>query len=191
MQLSEYYTVAQVADYFGLSPTAIIHAIKRGYIAAETFDGKKIVIHKSQLEKMKARWKPRKKEISRPPLKPGLYYTPGQAATLLGLSEYIIRDAIRRKVIKIAFLDKNKTIIHQDEIDRFREYRKTSTAQAKRDAQQKLLELGFKYTRNPPPGAPRGSSRNPSPFRRGWSNNGVYYGLTAVEALHQWRQSNK
>jgi hypothetical protein len=191
MQLSEYYTVAQMADYFGLSPTAITHAIKRGYIAAKTFDEKKIVIHKSQLEKMKARWKPRKKKISRPPLKPGLHYTPGQAATLLGLSEYIIRDAIRRKVIKIVYLDKNKTIIHQDEVDRFREYRKTSTAQAKRDAQQKLLELGFKYTRNPPPGAPRGSSRNPSPFRRGWSNNGVYYGITAVEALHQWRQSNK
>ena len=148
-------------------------------------------IHKSQLEKMKARWKPRKKKISRLPLKPGLHYTPGQAATLLGLSEYIIRDAIRRKVIKIVYLDKDKTIIHQNEVDRFREYRKTSTAQAKRDAQQKLLELGFKYTRNPPPGAPRGSSRNPSPFRRGWSNNGVYYGITAVEALHQWRQSKK
>jgi len=190
MQLNEYYTIAQLTDYFGLSETALRYAIKRGHIAVETFDKKKIVIHKSQLEKMKARWKPRKKNISRPPLKPGLYYTPAQAGTLLGLSEHIIKDAIRRKVIKGAFLD-NKTIVHQGEVDRFREYRETSSAQAKQDAQQKLLELGFKYTRNPPPGAPRGRSRNPSPFRRGWSKNGVYYGVTAVEALHQWRQSTR
>jgi len=190
MQLSEYYTMAQVADYFGISDTVLRYAIRKGYMTVEIFDGKKTVIHRSQLEKMKTRWKPRKNKVSRPPLKPGLYYTPRQAATLLGLPEHIIREAIRRNVIKSTFLD-NKTIVHQDEVDRFRKYRRASSAQAKRDAQQKLLGLGFKYTRNPPPGTPRGRSRNPSPFRRGWSYKGKYYGLTAVEALHQWQRSNK
>ena len=191
MKLSEYYTVEQVADYFGLCRTTITDAIKRGYMAVQSLDEKRIVIHKSQMEKMTARWKPAKKRISRPPLRPGLYYTVNQVATMLGLTKHIIRDAIRCKVIKTDFLDKNKSIIHQDEVERFREYRKTSTAQAKREAQKQLSELGFKYSRNPPLGAPRGSSGNPSPFRRGWSKDGVYYGLTAVKALREWQQRTR
>jgi hypothetical protein len=157
-------------------------------MAVQLFDAKKIVIHKSEVEKMKARWRPRKSEISRPPLRPGLYYTPSQVAIILGLTERIINDAIRSKVIKIDFLDKSKSVIHQDELDRFREYRKNSTAQAKREAQQELSALGFKYSRNPPPGAPIGVSKHPGPFRRGWYIDGVYYGLTAVEALREWRK---
>jgi excisionase family DNA binding protein len=188
MKLSDYYTVEQVADYFGLSRTTIIDAIRRGYMVVHFFESKKIVIHKSQIENMRARWKPCKKEISRPPLKSGLYYTPSQVAITLGLSEHIIREAICLNLIRTDFLGKHKSIIHEDEVNRFRKYRKTSTAQAKREAQQQLLKFGFKYSRNPPSGAPRGSSRNPSPFRRGWSNNGVYYGLTAVEALREWRK---
>jgi len=62
-----------------------------------------------------------------------LYYTLRQAATLLGLSKHIIKEAIRRNVIKSAFLD-NKTIVHQNEMERFRKYRKASSAQAKQDA---------------------------------------------------------
>jgi hypothetical protein len=63
--------------------------------------------------------------------------------------------------------------------------------EAEKTARRKLLAAGFKYSRNPPPGAPRGCSRHPSPFRRGWSKDGVYYGLTALEALREWQRSTK
>jgi hypothetical protein len=188
MNLNQYYTVNQMADYFGLSWTTIVDAISRGYFEVQFFDGKKMVIHKNQIKKMKARWTPHKRKIARRPLKPGLYYSPKQVAIMLRLTEGVIRDAIRRKQIKLDYIDGKKSIIHQDEVDRFRKFRRASPAQAKREAQLKLSELGFTYSRNPPPGAPRGGSGNPSPLRRGWSKDGVYYGVTAVEALREWQK---
>jgi len=191
MNLSEYFTITEVEAYFGISRTAIIYAVKKGLFDVHFFDGRKRMFHKSQVEKMKTRWRPRKKKVRQLQLKPGLYYSIGQVATMLRLTESIIRNAIRRKLIKVDYIDGRKSIIHQDEVDQFKMFRELSSAQAKREAQLKLSELGFTYSRNPPPGAPRGSSRNPSPLRRGWSKDGVYYGLTAVEALRQWQQSLK
>ncbi|NQU14545.1 MAG: hypothetical protein HQ561_10370, partial [Desulfobacteraceae bacterium] len=152
---------------------------------------KKVVIHKSQIERLKAHRKTRRVRVKRPPLKPGEYYDIAQATKSLGVTTSIIFDAIGRGVIKVDFLDKKKIAIHESQIEQLKVYRTTHKTDAKRKAQRELLAAGFKYYRNPPPGAPRGSSRHPSPFRRGWSKDGVYYGLTAVEALREWQRSTK
>ena len=191
MKLSEYYTVEQVAEFFGVSRFFIVDAIGKGMIKAERFGRKKVVIHKSQIERLKAHRKTRRVRVKRPPLKPGEYYDIAQATKSLGVTTSIIFDAIGRGVIKVDFLDKKKIAIHESQIEQLKAYRTTHKTDAKRKAQRKLLAAGFKYYRNPPPGAPRGSSRHPSPFRRGWSKDGVYYGLTAVEALREWQRSTK
>jgi len=191
MKLSEYYTVEQVAEFFGVSRFFIVDAIGKGMIKVERFGRKKVVIHKSQIERLKAHRKTRRVRVKRPPLKPGEYYDIAQATKSLGVTTSIIFDAIGRGVIKVDFLDKKKIAIHESQIEQLKVYRTTHKTDAKRKAQRELLAAGFKYYRNPPPGAPRGSSRHPSPFRRGWSKDGVYYGLTAVEALREWQRSTK
>ena len=191
MKLSEYYTVEQVAEFFGVSRFFIVDAIGKGMIKAERFGRKKVVIHKSQIERFKTHRKTCRVRVKRPPLKPGEYYDIAQAAKSLGVTTTIILDAIGLGVIKVDFLDKKKIAIHESQIEQLKVYRTTHKTDAKRKAQRELLASGFKYYRNPPPGAPRGSSRHPSPFRRGWSKDGVYYGLTAVEALREWQRSTK
>ncbi|MBW1783109.1 MAG: helix-turn-helix domain-containing protein [Deltaproteobacteria bacterium] len=188
MNLSEYYTINEVANYFGLSRSPIVDAISRGYFDVHFFDGQKMMFHENQIEKMKDRWSASKKKIRRRPLKPGLYYSVKQTAIILRVGEGVIRDAMRNKRIKVSHIDDRQSVIHQDEVKRFGMIRRASTAHAKREAQDELSRLGFTYSRNPPAGKPRGNSGNPSPYRRGWSKDGVYYGLTAVEALSEWRR---
>ena len=112
-------------------------------------------------------------------------------AEFLGITISIIFDAIGRGLIKVEYLDKKKIAIHESQIKQLKANRAAHKTDAKKKAERKLLAAGFKYSRNPPAGAPRGTSRHPSPFRRGWSKDGVYYGLTAVEALHEWQRSTK
>ena len=189
MELSEYYTIEQVAAFFGASRAFIVDAISRGIIKSELFGRNKVVIHKSQIERLKAHRKPHRVRVKRPPLKPGEYYDMDQAAESLGITIGIVFDSIRLGIIKVDYLDKKKIAIHETQIKQLKSHRTTHKTDAKKKAQRKLLAAGFKYYRNPPPGAPRGSSRNPSPFRRGWSKDGVYYGLTAIEALREWQRS--
>jgi excisionase family DNA binding protein len=188
MKLSEYYTVEQVAEFFGVWRSSIVYGIRKGMIKAERFGRKKVVIHKSEIERLKAHRKTSRVRVKRPPLKPGEYYDIAQAAKALGITANIICDAIGLGIIKVDYLDKKKIASHESQIERLKAYRITHKTEAKRKSQCELLAAGFKYHRNPPPGAPRGSSGNPSPFRRGWSKDNVYYGLTAVEALREWQQ---
>ena len=74
MKLSEYYTVQQVAEFFGVSRSFIVDAIGKGMIKAERFGRKKVVIHKSQIERLKAHRKPHRVRVKRPPLKRGQVY---------------------------------------------------------------------------------------------------------------------
>ncbi len=191
MKLSEYYTVEQVAEFFGVSRYTVAYVISRGTIKNEYFGKKKVVIHKNEIERLGKSWKIRKKTIKRPSLKTGEYYDTAQAAKAIGITPNIIHKAIAFGIIKADFLGKKKIAIHEDQLKRLKEHRKTHKTDAKKKAQRKLLAAGFKYSRNPPPGAPRGSSRHPSPFRRGWSKDGAYYGPTAVEALREWKQNTK
>ncbi len=188
MKLSEYYTVGQVAEFFGASRFYIVEAIDKGMIKAERFGRKKVVIHKSQIERLKAYRKTRRVRVKRPPLKPGEYYDIAQAAKSLGVTTTIILDAIGLGVIKVDFLDKKKSAIHESQIEQLKAYRTTHKTDAKRKAQRKLLAAGFKYYRNPPPGTPKGLSRHPGMWRRGWWYRRKYYGLTAVEALREWQR---
>ena len=191
MKLSEYYTVGQVAEFFGVTRSTVANAISRGTIKNEYFGKKKAVIHKNEIERLGKSCKIRKKIIKKPSLKPGEYYTIDQVAEILGITISIIFNAILMGIIKVEYLDKNRIAIHESEVQRLKEYRTTHKTGEKKKAQRKLLAEGFKYYRNPPPGAPRGRSWHPSPFRRGWSKDGVYYGPTAVEALREWKRSTK
>ncbi len=173
MKLSEYYTVEQVAEFFGVSRFFIVNAIGKGMIKAECFGRKKVVIHKGQIERLKAHRKPRRVRVKRPPLKLGEYYDMTQAAKAVGIAPSTLYKAIGPGIIKADYFDKKKIVIHESQIEQLKAYRKAHKTDAKRKAQRKLRSAGFKYSRNPPPGAPRGSSRNPSPFRRGWSKDGV------------------
>jgi excisionase family DNA binding protein len=191
MKLSEYYTVEQVSAFLGVKRSTVANAISRGIIKNEYFGKKKVVIHKNEIEQLKKSCKIRKKIIKRPSLKPGEYYTINQMAGILRITMSIIYDAIGLGIIKADYLDKKKIAIHESQIELLKAYRTTNTTDAKKKAQRELLAAGFKYSRNPPPGAPRGGPRHPSPFRRGWSKDGVYYALTAVETLHEWWRSMK
>ena len=83
MKLSEYYTIEQVADFFGVSRPVIVDAIGKEIIKAERFGRKKVVIHKSQIERFKTHRKMQKSKVKRPPLKPGEYKRHGcQAYTV-------------------------------------------------------------------------------------------------------------
>ena len=73
MKLSKYYTVEQVAAFFGVTRSSIDYAISRGAIKKEYFGKKKAVIHETEIGQLKKRWKTRKKTIERPHLKPGEY----------------------------------------------------------------------------------------------------------------------
>ncbi len=185
MKLTEYYTVQQVAEFFGVSRSFIVDAIGKGMIKAERFGRKKVVIHKSQIERLKAHRKPRTVRVKRLPLKPGEYYDIDQAAESLGITIGIIFDSIRLGIIKVDYLDKKKIAIHETQIKQLKSHRTTHKTDAKKKAQRKLLAAGFKYYRNPPPGTPRGLSRYPGMWRRGWWYRRKYYGLTAVEALRE------
>ena len=191
MKLCEYYTVGQVAEFFGVSRYTVAYVISRGDIKSEYFGEKKVVIHESQVDRFKTHRKPRKAKVKRTPLKPGEYYDMAQIAKALGITLNIIHKAIALGIIKADFLGKNKIAIHEDQLKRLKEHRVAHKTDVKKKAQRKLLATGFKYYRNPPPGAPRGRSWHPSPFRRGWSKDGVYYGQTAVEALREWQRSRK
>ena len=192
MKLSEYYTVKQVAKFFGTSDTFVKHSIRIERIKADYFGhSKKVVIHKSQIKLLKARRKPVMAKINRPPLKTGEYYDIGQASLKLKISRHILIKAVRCGIIETGVFGKNRVVIHEKKIQQLKTYRSDHKLGSKQKAQIELTALGFKYSRNPPPGAPRGSSWHPSPFRRGWSKEGVYYGLTAVEALREWQQNTK
>ena len=191
MKLSEYYTVEQVSAFLEVTRSTVANAISRGTIKNEYFGKKKVVIHKNEIERLEKSLKIRKKIIKKPPLKPGEYYTIDQVAGILRITISIIHKAIDLGIIKADYLDRNKIAIHESQIEHLKGYRTAHKTGAKKKAQRKLLAAGFKYSRNPPPGAPRGRSRHPSPFRRGWSKDGVYYGLTAVKALREWQRSAK
>jgi len=192
MKLSEYYTVGQVAEFFGTSDIFVKHSIRIERIKADYFGhSNKVVIHKSQIKLLKARRKPVMAKINRPPLKTGEYYDIEQASLKLKISRYILIDSIRTGVINAGVLGKNRVVIHEKQIQRLKTYRSDHKLGSKQKAQIELMAMGFKYSRNPPPGAPRGNARHPSPFRRGWSKNGVYYGLTAVEAHREWQRRLK
>ena len=188
MKLSEYYTVGQAAELFGVSRFFIVDAIGKGMIKAERFGRKKVVIHKSQIERFKTQRKTSRAKVKRPPLKPGEYYDMAQGAKALGITPSIIYAAIGLGIIKVDYLDKKKIAIHESQIEQLKAYRTTHKTDAKRKAQRKLLAAGFKYYRNPPPGTPRGLSRHPGMWRRGWWYRRKYYGLTAVEALREWQR---
>jgi len=191
MKLSEYYTVGQVADFFGVTRSTVANAISRGTIKHEYFGKKKVVIHKNEIERLEKSWKTRKKIIKRPAMKPGEYYDMVQGAKALGITPSIIYGTIGRGVIKVEYLDKKKIAIHESQIEQLKAHRANHKTDAKKKAQRKLLAAGFKYSRNPPAGAPRGGPSHPSPLRRGWSKDGVYYGLAAVEALREWQRNRK
>lgn len=189
MKLNEYYTVKQVAKIFGSSDMFVKHSIRIKRIKADYFGhSNKVVIHKSQLEILKAYRKPVMAKINRPPLKTGEYYDIEQAAGKAKVTRNVLLDSIRTGVINADVLGKNRVVIHEKQIQRLKTYRSDHKLGSKQKAQIELMALGFKYSRNPPPEAPKGNARHPSPFRRGWSKNGVYYGLTAVEALREWQK---
>ena len=100
MELSEYYTIEQVAAFFGASRAFIVDAISKGIIKSELFGRKKIVIHKSQIELMKAHRKPNRPKIERPPLKLGEYYDMTQAAKAFGITPSTLYKAIGAGIIK-------------------------------------------------------------------------------------------
>jgi excisionase family DNA binding protein len=191
MKLSEYYTVEQVAEFFGVSRFLIVNTISKGMIKAERFGRKKVVIHKSQVERFKTHRKTRRAKVKRPPLKPGEYYDMAQGAKALGIAPSTLYKAIGPGIIKADYFDKKKIVIHESQIEQLKAYRKAHKTDAKRKAQRKLRSAGFKYSRNPPPGTPKGLSRHPGMWRRGWWYRRKYYGLTAVEALREWQQSRK
>ena len=191
MKLSEYYTVDQVAEFFGVSRFLIVDRIAKGMIKAERSGRKKVVIHKSQVERFKTHRKPQKVKINRPPLKPGEYYDMDQVTKSLGITPSIIHKAIDFGIIKGDYLDKKKIVIHESQIEQLKAYRKTHKTGAKKKAQRKLLPEGFKYYRNPPPGTPKGLSKYPGMWRRGWWYRRKYYGLTAIEALREWQRGSK
>jgi len=192
MKLNEYYTVKQVAKFFGASDMFVKNSIRIERIKADYFGhSNKVAIHKSQIKLLKAYRKPVMTKINRPSLKTGEYYDIEQASIKLKISRYVLIDAVRCGIIEAGVFGKNRVVIHEKQIQRLKTYRSDHKLGSKQKAQIELKALGFKYSRNPPPGAPRGNSRHPSPFRRGWSKDGVYYGLTAVEALHDWQQSTK
>ncbi|MBW1851969.1 MAG: hypothetical protein JRJ15_11165 [Deltaproteobacteria bacterium] len=188
MKLSEYYTVNQVAEFFRVSRFCIVNEIRKGMIEAERFGRKKVVIHKTQVERLKTHRKTRRVRVKTLPLKPGEYYDIAQGAKALGITPSIIYAAIDLGNIKVDYLDKKKIAIHETQIKRLKSHRAAHKTEVKKKARLKLLAEGFKYYRDPPPGAPRGRPRHPSPFRRGWSKNGMYYGVTAVEALREWQR---
>ena len=189
MKLSEYYTVKQVAKFFGASQMFVKNSIRIERIKADYFGhSNKVAIHKSQIKLLKAYRKPVMTKINRPPLKTGEYYDIEQASLKLKISRHLIINAVRCGIIKADVFGANRIVIHEKQIQRLKTYRSDHKLGSKQKAQIELMTLGFKYSRNPPPGAPRGSSGNPSPFRRGWSKDGVYYGLTAIEALHEWQR---
>ena len=189
MKLSEYYTVKQVAKFFGSSDMFVKNSIRIERIKADYFGhSNKVVIHKSQIKLLKAHRKPVMAKINRPPLKTGEYYDIEQAAGKAKVTRNVLLDSIRTGVINAGVLGKNRVVIHEKQIQRLKTYRSDHKLGSKQKAQIELMAMGFKYSRNPPPGAPRGSSRHPSPFRRGWSKDGVYYGLTAIEALREWQR---
>ena len=191
MKLSEYYTVGQVAEFFGVSRYTVAYVISRGDIKSEYFGEKKVVIHESQVDRFKTHRKPHGTKINRSPLKPGEYYDTAQAAKAIGITPSIIHKAIRLGIIKADYFDKKKIAIHESQIEQLKAYRTTHKTDAKKKAQRKLLTAGFKYSRNPPPGTPIGISRHPGMWRRGWWYRRKYYGLTAIEALREWQQSRK
>jgi excisionase family DNA binding protein len=168
MKLSEYYTVGQVAEFFGISRYTVAYAISRGDIKGEYFGKKKVVIHESEVERFKTHRKPHRVKINRPPLKSGEYYDMAQATKSLGVRAGIIFDAISRGIMKVDYFDKKKIAIHEDQLKRLKAHRKTHKTTAKKKAQRELLTAGFKYYRNPPPGTPIGISRHPGMWRRGW-----------------------
>ncbi|MCJ7686859.1 MAG: helix-turn-helix domain-containing protein [Desulfobacteraceae bacterium] len=191
MKLSEYYTVEQVAEFFRVTRSTVANAISRGTIKNKYFGMKKVVIHKNEIERLGKSWKIRKKIIKRPSLKPGEYYTIDQVAEILGITISIIFNAIGLGVIKVEYLDKKKIAIHESQIEQLKAHRADHKTDAKKKAQHKLLAAGVEYYRNPPPGTPRGLSKHPGMWRRGWWYRRKYYGLTALDALREWQRSRK
>ena len=193
MKLSEYYTVDQVAEFFSVSRAFITYAIDKGVIKAERFGRKKVVIHESQIELFKTHRKPQRVKLNRPPLKPGEYYDMHQVAKSLGITPSIVFHAISSGIMNVDYLDKNrnKIAIHESQIKQLKSHRTAHKTDAKKKAQRKLLAEGFKYSRNPPPGTPKGLSKHPAMWRRGWWYRRKYYGLTAIEALREWQKSRK
>lgn len=188
MKLNEFYTVGQVAEFLGVSRSSIVDSIAKGMIKTEHFGRKKVVVHKSEMERLKTHRKTGKAKVGRPPLKPGEYYDMDQVAEFLGVTTAIIYDAIGEGIIKVDYLDKKKIAIHESQIEQLKAYRASHKTDAKRKAQRELLAAGFKYYRNPPPGTPKGVSKHPGMWRRGWWYRRKYYGLTAVEALREWQR---
>ena len=192
MKLIEYYTVKQVAKFFGSSDMFVKHSIRIKRIKADYFGhSNKVVIHKSQIEILKAYRKPVMAKINRPPLKTGEYYDIEQAAGKAKVTRNVLLDSIRTGVINADVLGKNRVVIHEKQIQRLKTYRSDHKLGSKQKAQIELMAMGFKYSRNPPPGTPKGLSRHPGMWRRGWWYRRKYYGLTAIEALREWQQSRK
>ncbi|MBC8431315.1 MAG: helix-turn-helix domain-containing protein [Desulfobacterales bacterium] len=94
MKLIEYYTVNQVAEFFRVSRFCIVNEIRKGMIEAERFGRKKVVIHKTQVERLKTHRKTRRVRVKTLPLKPGEYYDIDQGAKALGITPSIIYAAI-------------------------------------------------------------------------------------------------
>ena len=192
MKLSEYYTVKQVAKFFGSSDMFVEYSIRIERIKADYFGhSNKVVIHKSQIKLLKARRKPVMAKINRPPLKTGEYYDIEQAAGKAKVTRNVLLNSIRTGVINADVLGKNRVVIHEKQIQRLKKYRSDHKLGSKQKAQIELMALGFKYYRNPPPGTPIGISRHPGMWRRGWWYRRKYYALTAVEALSEWQRSRK
>ena len=124
------------------------------------------------------------------PMKLGEYYTIDEAAAALKLSPARIINHMTVGDLKVERFA-HSVAIHEDALVALKELRIARGTEAKREAQALLRKAGFICRRNPPPEAPRGNAGHPSPFRRGWSKNGVYYGLTAVEALCEWQRAEK
>jgi excisionase family DNA binding protein len=200
MKLREFYTLSEVADRLGLDYLRVydmtvsgqlpytlfgenVRAIRRDDVAAfetsrDFLDGEG---HKGRQVK--------ENNLSNL-MKPGEYYTLEQAAERFGVSKNTVLEALRAGLIEKELFG-GALAIHESQADWLLEIQSEHRGAEKYDARQEILAAGFVYSRNPPPGAPRGSSRNPSPFRRGWSKDGVYYGPTAVKALREWRRRKR
>ena len=197
MKLRKFCTISEAADRLGLKYLDVHSMTESGRIPYTFFGMNVRAIRRSDVAALEASQdshdiegnKERQIKEDNPDdlMKPGEYYTLEQTAEQLGVSNLTIIEALDAGSIKKELFG-GAIAIHESQVERFTQIKAWRRTEVKWEAKEELLSAGFVYSRNPPSGAPRGSSRNPSPFRRGWSKDGVYYGLTAVKALREWQK---
>ena len=200
MKLRNFCTIREAADRLGLGYVHTYVLAESGQLPYTLFGENVRAIQRSDVAALEAshasrdvqrnKERPVKKNNRGDLMQLGEYYTLEQAAEQLAISKYTVIDALKAGLIEKELFG-GAIAIHESQVERLPQIWAEYRGEEKRQARQELLAAGFVYHPNPPPGTSRGSSGNQSPSRRGWYQDGVYYGLTAVKALREWQRRLK